>query len=171
MQLATVRFTKNDIAKYPFLKAATKYMKIPDLKIEDLTSPELEGILKRAEERVEEAILYARVSRKLKREDVEISSYPAAIVPATTTGSSFIKKRYALAESKQAYEDLKDEPKEKIVKFAQNFAWKLMFNDNAEIPFEFMLSFTSYLRNTTHLRGKKWKLVNRFLSNGNVYLT
>ena len=117
MQLATAQFTKNDIAKYPFLKAATKYMKIPDLKIEDLASPELEGILKRAEERVEEAILYARVSRKLKREDVEISSYPAAIVLATATGSSFIKKRYALAESKQAYEDLKDEPKEKIVKF------------------------------------------------------
>jgi len=171
MQLATAQFTKNDIAKYPFLKAATKYMKIPDLKIEDLTSPELEGILKRAEERVEEAILYARVSRKLKREDVEISSYPAAIVLATATGSSFIKKRYALAESKQAYEDLKDEPKEKIVKFAQNFAWKLMFNENAEIPFEFMVSFTSYLRNTTHLKGKKWKLVNRLLSSGNVYLT
>jgi DNA primase large subunit len=171
MQLITVQFTKNDIAKYPFLKAATKYMKIPDLKIEDLASPELEGILKRAEERVEEAILYARVSRKLKREDIEISSYPAAIVLATATGSSLIKKRYALAESKQAYEDLKDEPKEKIVKFAQNFEWKLMFNENSEIPFEFMLSFTSYLKNTTHLRGKKWKLVNRLLSNGNVYLT
>jgi len=171
MQPATALFTKNDIAKYPFLKAATKYMKIPDLKIEDLTSPELEGILKRAEERVEEAILYARVSRKLKREDIEISSYPAAIVLATATGSSFIKKRYALAESKQAYEDLKDEPKEKIAKFAQNFAWKLMFNENSEIPFEFMVSFTSYLRNTTHLKGKKWKLVNRLLSSGNVYLT
>lgn len=171
MPLTTVQFTKNDIAKYPFLKAATKYMRIPDLKIEDLTSPELEGILKRAEERVEEAILYARVSRKLKREDIEISSYPAAIVLATATGNSFIKKRYALAESKQAYEDLKDEPKEKIVKFAQNFAWKLMLNQNSGIPFEFMVSFTSYLRNTTHLRGKKWKLVNRLLSIGNVYLT
>jgi len=171
MQLKTAQFTKNDIAKYPFLKAATKYMKIPDLKIEDLTSSELEGILERAEERVEEAILYARVSRKLKREDIEISSYPAAIVLATATGSSFIKKRYALAEAKQAYEDLKDEPKEKILRFAQNFAWKLMLNENSEIPFEFMLGFTSYLRNTTHLRGKKWKLINRLLSSGNVYLT
>jgi DNA primase large subunit len=171
MQLATVKFTKNDIAKYPFLKAATRYIKMPDLKIEDLTSPDLEEVLKRAEEKVEEAILYTRVSRKLKNEDVEISSYPVAIVLATATGSSFIKKRYALAEAKQAYEDLKDEPKEKILEFAKNFDWKFRLSENPEIPFEFVLSFTDYLRNTTHLRGKKWKLVNRLLSDGNVYLT
>jgi DNA primase large subunit len=171
MQLTTARFTKNDIAKYPFLKAATKYVKVPNLKIEDLTSPELEEILKRAEERVEEAILYARISRKLKNEDIEISSYPAAIVLATATKNSFIKRRYALAEAKQAYEDLKDEHKEKILEFAKNFGWKLTLNEDSEIPFEFTLSFIDYLRNTTHLRGKKWKLVNRLLSSGNVYLT
>ena len=171
MQLTAVKFTKNDIAKYPFLKAATRYIKIPDLRIEDLTSPDLEEILKRAEERVEEAVLYARVSRKLKNEDIEISSYPVAIVLATATGSSFIKRRYALAEAKQAYEDLKDEPREKILEFAKNFEWKLRLNENSEIPFEFVLNFTDYLRNTTHLRVKKWKLVNRLLSEGNVCLT
>ncbi len=171
MQLTTAQFAKNDIAKYPFLKAATRYMKVPNLKIEDLASPELEEVLKRAEERVEEAILYARVSRELKNEDIEISSYPAAIVLVTATGSSFIKKRYALAEAKQAYEDLKGEPHKKILKFAENFEWKLMLNSDHKIPFEFMLSFTDYLKNTTHLRGKTWKLVNRLLSNGNVYLT
>ena len=171
MQLTAARFTKNDIAKYPFLKAAMKYMKIPDLKIEDLMSPELEEILNRAEERVEEAILYIRVFRKLKEEDIEISSYPVAMILVTATGSSFIKKRYALAEAKQAYEDLKGETKEKILRFAQDFGWELVPNRNSEIPFEFTLSFTDYLRNTTHLRGKKWKLVNRLLSSGNVYLT
>jgi len=165
------RFTKNDVAKYPFLKAATKYMRIPDLKIEDLTGPDLEGIFERAEERVEEAILYARISRKLKREDIEISSYPVAIVLVTATRNSFIKKRYALAEAKQAYQDLKSESKEKLLMFAEEFGWKLAPNDNFKIPFEFMLNFTNYLRNTPHLRGKKWKLVNRHLTKGNVYLT
>ena len=171
MELTAVKFTKNDMAKYPFLKAATRYIKIPDLKIEDLTSPDLEEILKRAEGRVEEAILYVRVSRKLKNEDIEISSYPVAIVLATATRSSFIKKRYALAEAKQADEDLKDEPKEKILEFAKNFEWELKLNEDSEIPFEFVLSFTDYLNNTTHLRGKKWKLVNRLLTGGNVCLT
>jgi DNA primase large subunit len=171
MQSVFSKFAKNDYAKYPFLKEAVKYLKIPDLRIEDLTNPELEEILKRAEERVEEAILYTRVSRKPEKADNEISSYPIAIILATATKSSFIQKRYALAEAKQTFEDLKDEPKEKILAFAQNFEWKLAVNVNDEIPYEFTLHFADYLRNTTHLREKKWKLVNRILSNANVYLT
>jgi len=171
MHPARVQFTKNDLAKYPFLKAATKYMKMPDLKIEDLENPELGEIFRRAEERVEEAILNARVTRKLKNTDIEISSYPVAIVLTTATGNPFIKKRYALAEAKQAYESLKEEPKEKILEVAQNFRWKLKTNENAEIPSEFLLNFADYLRNTVHLREKKWKLINRLLFNGDVYLT
>ena len=171
MQLTSTRFTKNDLAKYPFLKAAIAYMETPDLKIKDLTSPDLEEILKRAEERVEEAVLYARVTRKLRKEEIEISSYPVAIILATATGSNFIKKRYALAEAKQVSEDLKYENREKILEFAKNFGWKLELNEDSEVPYEFVLSFANYLRNTTHLRGKKWKLVNRLLSGGNVYLT
>jgi len=171
MQSVFSKFAKNDYAKYPFLKEAAKYLKIPDLRIEDLTNPELEEILKRAEERVEEAILYTRVSRKPEKADNEISSYPIAIILAIATKSSFIQKRYALAEAKQTFEDLKDEPREKILAFAQNFEWKLAVNINDEIPYEFTLHFADYLRNTTHLREKKWKLVNRILSNANVYLT
>lgn len=171
MQLTAAGFTKNELAKYPFLKLAKKYVKTPDLKIEDLADPEFKGILKRAEERVEEAILYTRVSRKLKREDIEISSYPAAIVLVAATGSPFIKRRYALAEAKQAYEDLKEEPKEKLLKLAENFEWKLTLDENPRVPFEFRLGFADYLRNTSYLRGKKWKLVNRLLSSGDVYIT
>jgi len=171
MQSVFSKFAKNDYAKYPFLKEAAKYLKIPDLRIEDLTNPELEEILKRAEERVEEAILYARVSRKSEKAETETSSYPIAIILAIATKNSFIQKRYALAEAKQTFEDLKEEPKEKILAFAQNFEWKLAVNINDEIPYEFTLHFADYLRNTTYLREKKWKLVNRILSHADVYLT
>jgi DNA primase large subunit len=174
MQSVFSKLAKNDYAKYPFLKEATKYLKIPDLKVEDLTTPELEDILERAEERVEEAILYGRVSRKLEKADNEISSYPVAIILAAATESSFIQKRYALAEAKQMFEDLKnekDKPKEKILTFAQNFGWKLVLNQDSQTRYEFALSFADYLRNTTHLRGGKWKLVNRLISDGNVHLT
>ena len=171
MQSVFSKFAKNDYTKYPFLKEAAKYLKIPDLRIEDLTNPELEEILKRAEERLEEAILYARVSRKSEKAETETSSYPIAIILAIATKNSFIQKRYALAEAKQTFEDLKNEPKEKILAFAQNFEWKLTVNVDDKIPYEFTLHFADYLRNTTHLREKKWKLVNRILSNANVYLT
>jgi DNA primase large subunit len=75
-----------------------------------------------------------------------------------------------LAEANQAYEDLRSEPKEKILEFAKNFGWKIATNTVLSTPYEFLVSFADYLRNTTHLREKEWKLVNRVLSNGNVYL-
>jgi DNA primase large subunit len=172
MQTVFSKLAKNDYTKYPFLKKAAKYLKLPDLRIEDLANSELQEILNRAEERVEEAILYARVSRNPQRdEDIEILSFTVAIVLAIATQNSFIQKRYALAEAKQAYEDLKLEPKEKLMKIAQNFEWRLALNNDSKIPYEFALDFTDYLRNTTHLREKKWKLVNRTLTNGKVYLT
>jgi DNA primase large subunit len=171
MQLATVKFTKNDMAKYPFLKETAEYVRKLDFKIEDLTSPDFSKILERAEERIEEAILYTLVSRRLREEDIEILSFPTAIILTIATENTRVKKRYALAEAKQSYENLKEETPERMLAIAQNFGWKLAANDETRIPYEFKLHFTNYLRNVTHLRDKKWKLVNRFLSKGNVYLT
>ncbi|MEM1563220.1 MAG: DNA primase large subunit PriL [Candidatus Bathyarchaeia archaeon] len=159
------------MAKYPFLREAVEYVKTLDLKIEDLAEPEFSGILKRAEERVEEAILYAIVTRKALNEEIEILSFPTAIMLAAATQNSFIKRRYALAEAKQAYNNMKNEPPEKILAIANNFQWKITINMEAETPYQFKLHFTDYLRNTTNLREKKWKLVNRILKEGNVYLT
>jgi DNA primase large subunit len=171
MQTFFSRFAKNDYTKYPFLREAAKYLKLPDLRIEDLAKSEFQQILDRAEERVEEAILYGRISRNPQHdEDIEILSFPVAIMLAVATQNSFIQKRYALAEAKEAYEDMKLEPKEKLAKIAQNFGWELEPNNDSRIPYQFRLGFTHYLRNTTQLRERKWKLVNRLLTNGEVYL-
>jgi DNA primase large subunit len=165
------RLTKHDYAKYPFLKQATQLMRISNLEIQDLSAPELKRILERAEERLEDAILNNKVTRgRPFNEDIELMSFPVAIMLAIATQNSFIKKRYALAESNQTHEDLKQEPTEKIIAFAHNFQWKLKQNKTPNTPYEYTLNFTDYLRNITHLREKEWKLINRQLSNGEVYL-
>jgi DNA primase large subunit len=171
MQMATPRFAKSDLARYPFLRENAEYVRKLDLKIEDLTTPEFSTILERAQERVEEAILYTIISRKTRNEEIEILSFPAAIMLTIASQTSFIKKRYALAEAKQTFEDLKLEPKERILAIAQNFEWKLALNAQTVAPYEFTLDFTDYLKNTTHLRDKKWKLINRLLASGRVHLT
>lgn len=171
MQHITSRFTLSDLAKYPFLKEATEHVKKLDLKIEDLANPDLANVVERAEERVEEAILYTLVSRRQRNEEVELLSFPVATMLVVATGNPFIKKRYALAEAKQAYNDLMLESREKIMTIAQNFEWNLVINHHAEIPYEFSLGFVDYIRNTANMREGKWKLVNRLLAKGNVYLT
>ncbi len=170
--METAGFTRNDLAKYPFLKETAEYIKPLDLQIDDLTSMGMDQILKRAEERVNEAIIYRRITRNPKKVDLEISSFPVALLLVIATENSLIKKRYALAEAKQASSDLANEPKEKILKIAQDFNWKLTLplKESSDSPSEFIIHFTDYLRNTSHLHDRKWKLTNSILSKGNVYL-
>ncbi len=81
MPLETVKFTPRDLAKYPFLRETAEYIRPLNLQIADLTSPGMEQVLKRAEERVREAITlspnYPRLTRNL---GTEIPSYPVALV-------------------------------------------------------------------------------------------
>jgi len=169
MHLETVRFTQSDLAKYPFLKETAEYMKKLNLKIEELTNPDMRQILNRAEERVKNAILFVSVGKK-RENYVEIPSFPVAIMLAIATKNSFIKKRYALAEAKQAFIDMQSETHERIMAIALDFDWTIEPNQNSDIPFKFALNFADYLRNTVDLRDSKWKLVNRILVNGQVYL-
>jgi len=144
-----------------------------DIKIDELASPEYKSILDRAESRIEEAVLFRTVSQKSPNDDIEIPSFPIAVMMVAATADSLIKSRYALAEAKRASELLKDERKEKVMEIANTFNWKLRIVDgdiNAP-PCDFALSFPDFLKNATGFHDKKWKLVNRLLFNGEVYLT
>jgi len=168
-----VGFTKNDLAKYPFLKETADFIRPLGLQIEDLTSAEMAQVLDRAQSRVHEAIEYTRIVRGLKNLDVEICSYPVALLLAAATENSYIRKRYALAEAKQASVDLALEAKEKILHVAENFGWRitLVAKHGSEVPSDFALHFADYLRNTTQLStSPDWKLVNRVMIDGVVYL-
>src|SRR4030042_697428 len=169
--MTSARFTKNDMAKYPFLKENTEYIKRLNLRIEDLANSELSVALKRAEERVKNAVQNAIVDRKMRNEELEILSFPAAIMVVIATDSSFIKKRYALAEAKRTYEDLKNENPRRLVEIAQDFEWQLSINQSVGSQNEFSMNFTDFLKNATHLRDMKWKLVNRVLDNGKVFVS
>ena len=174
MQIESAAFTKSDLAKYPFLKQTAEYIKSLDLQIDNLASIGSDQILNRAEERVIKAITEIRVPKCLKTLDDEITSFPLALLIVIATENSFIKKRYALAEAKQTSSDLINfnESKQKILKIAEDFEWKIKINskENLDSPLEFRVNFVDYLRNAAHMHDKKWKLTNSILSHGEVYL-
>jgi DNA primase large subunit len=170
MQLETVKFTPKDLAKYPFLKETAAYMKKLGLKIEELANSEMERILNRAEERVCQSILFVSVGSRCEN-DLEIPSFPVAIMLAIATGNHFIKKRYALAEAKQAFSDMQLESRERFMAISRNFDWYIASSSESGIPMDYYsLAFTDYLRNVTHLRDEKWKLANRLLASSKVFL-
>ncbi len=165
------------MARYPFLKGTAELIRDSDLRVETLLSPDNASILKRAEARVKEAIISLRIrdpNEPIRNLNVEISSYPVALLLVAATENSFIRKRYALAEAKQASVTLDDEPSEKVLRIAENFEWRITFfaKHGSEIPSDFALHFTDYLRNTTQLStSPEWKLVNRVMIDGRVYLS
>ncbi|KPV61484.1 MAG: DNA primase large subunit PriL [Candidatus Bathyarchaeota archaeon BA1] len=166
-------FTERDIAKYPFVPEAAEYVRELDINIDDLAGPEYRSILDRAEERIEEAILFNLVSKQSPKDAIEIPSFPIAVMMVAATNDPFLKKRYAVAEAKRISNLLKDESKEKILCIVNNFKWRIR---SIEVPvgsltYDFVLRFTDFLKNAAVIQDKRWKLVNRLMLNGEVYLT
>ncbi len=148
-----------------------------DLKITELDNPEYNRIVDRAEERIHEAIQNALVTDQTHNDEIEILSFPIAVIIVTATNDPFLKRRYALAEAKRAYQILKEEKtKQKLTEIAQIFNWKIKPVKTNEpmlqtTPADFTMHFTNYLKNTNNLRETKWKLVNRTMLKGEVYVT
>jgi DNA primase large subunit len=160
------------------MKEAAEHVRRIGLKIDELDSEEYVQFLDRAEKRVRDALddmsAYARIQpRDDPREiEIEIFSFPIAVMLVVGTEDSFIKSRYALAEAKRASSLLRDEEKEKLSEVANNFNWNIrLVNDFSLQPYGFAVSFPVFLRNATGFHDKNWKLVNHLLINGEVYLT
>ncbi|MEM2835882.1 MAG: DNA primase large subunit PriL [Candidatus Bathyarchaeia archaeon] len=167
----------SDLAKYPFLPESAEEIKRLDFKIEDVLEPNYASILDRAEKRIVEALTSnpPEVSYDPSADvNVEILSFPMAIVLASATASDYIKRRYALAEARRAYNLLKIESEEKVIEVAKRFGWRIRLA-SIEVgleKFDFALHFIDYLKSATTLFHEKgWKLVNRLVVRGEVYLS
>lgn len=113
------------------------------------------------------------VTEQSPNDDIEIPSFPIAVMMAAATADSFIKRRYALAEAKRVSNLLGNENKSNIAYIASNFNWKIKpVKDPAfSLTYDFTLHYTDFLKNATVFHDKKWKLVNRRMLKGEVYLT
>jgi DNA primase large subunit len=160
------------------MKEAAEHVREVGLDINELESDFFVPFLDRAEERVRNALLdvsaYAKTQpRDEPREnEIEIFSFPIAVMLVAATEDSLIKSRYSLAEAKRASELLKAEEKEKLLEVANNFNWDVrLVKDVSLRPYVFALRFPVFLKNATGFHDKNWKLVNHLLINGEVYLT
>jgi len=161
--------SKEDFAKYPFTKEANDFVTNLDLKLSDLANRNYVEIVNRAEQRVEETIIENIVKwHDPVLYDIEILSFPVAVAFVTTINDDFLKKRYALAESKKTEILLRKEKDEKILDISNSLNWKIK-KANHDCSFDYFLIFTDYLKNAPSSYDR-WKLVNRTIIEGNVCL-
>jgi DNA primase large subunit len=169
----SVEFGLIDLAKYPFLKEAGDYVKKWNIQIEDFNKPDYIPIIKRAEERVFEAIVKKKTSTKINEPEIEILSFPLALFLVKASGIDQLVSRFAHAESIRV-ENFLEEEKELIIK---NVFKKVLNIDLFEIKdkrwvsyFNFKIHSTEYLKRAINFHELEWKLINRIVDQGYVYL-
>lgn len=173
-----VSITPALVSKYPFIKEATYYVQTIDLDLQELLD-ETEGtinsdyieIFNRARERIEEALLQREVTWNNIIE-IEIFSFPIAILLVSIIQDTFLARRYALAEATRSLKLLLKEDVSLLIEIANSsLEWKVEPLESIYLSYDCTIHFTDYLRIATRFQSDKWKLVNRYLHNGYVYLT
>jgi DNA primase large subunit len=159
-----------DFAYFPFINGALKYVEALDFKLEDLFYDRaFEQILERGNQRVLSAIV-GRITRPDCSDRIsaqkELLSYPVARILVSCVNDSYLIKRYALTEAKSLFELLKKQKNDKFAEIAEDFNIDAQINEQ-----EFVINFTDYIRHAISIREPGWKLVNRKMNRGWVYLS
>jgi len=163
--------SKADQAKYPVLPDAVEYVRQRGLTIEELSDQSYATILDRAEERLKEAIAKGIVSSEWQNDDVEILSFPVAVYLTTILRDDWVRRRFALAESRRTSQFLLNEDIGRVAEIAtKTFGWKIdpAGVEVSEVAPILRVDFKSYIKNALKIREFKWKLTNRVLDHGFV---
>jgi len=166
--------SERDKARYPFTTEAADFVKSLGIEVDDLASESYSAILRRAEERIRQALLNpSELAPQEQDPNIEVPSFPTAIMLMAYVDNETAKRRYAVAESKSFSKILKDESSEKILGIAKcTFGWNIQPLDESDTQAgDFLLHFREYLTNTRNMNELKWKLTNRLLKGGYVQLT
>lgn len=174
----SIRLGTEDIAKYPFLNEASEYVRETNFGIAEFDRPEMEYIINRATLRVETEIFKGKIVYDLEKYEIEILTFLVSLLIVRRTEVDNIYKKYSLFEAMRAEKFLtndllkqKSSSKRKLLLFK---IFKELFNFEIEIEPQdiriFKLSVSDYLLRASKMNEQEWKLINRLVTNGHVYL-
>jgi DNA primase large subunit len=162
--------TSKDMAKYPFLPQARKYISRLDIDFNELAS--YKEIRERAKQRIISSLNpLPKFSQETSRHyEAEIVSYALALLYVSGIGEDKLTQRFALFEAQKINSYLTNEKHVGIIiEIANAFKWNIKDNDDGS----YSIHFSKYLQNTSRGRlfqNTKWKLVNRSIENGWVHI-
>jgi len=160
------------LARYPFLREASDFVRSHGVSLEELlTHPAYSQARRRGKERVLDAIAEARIATKAigygeEEAMLEVLSYPVARMLVSCLADEFLTRRYALAEAKAMSQRLETEDMAVLKEVAHDLGVSASYDEGS-----LSMHFCDFLRYTSGLRGKEWKLVNQEVRGGFVPLT
>ena len=175
---------QDELAKYPFLADAGQYLKEQGFTLDQFGKKELRPIVQKAYDRIYAACEGRHQSYKSEIIDNQVSntgtlprevfSFLLSIVLLKLTGIPTLARRFALSEAMRAENFLERDLKNisnnvndlpmKIIE--DLFSIKVQKNNDF-----FMISISDYIKHSIFFHEREWKLVNRHVENGFVFLT
>jgi len=159
------------LAKYPFLEDTKHYIKqygpsVPDL-LQDVVYERARSI---GIERLDNALKKRSIEiQNLTSETdyiMEILSYPLARMITVCVGDTYFKRRYALGEAYNIYQNMLNESLSFLHEISKELHLDVTPVENTNT---IQVGFKDYLRHAP-TRYKEWKMVNRTLDTGYVIL-
>ena len=179
-----INLGQDEIAKYPFLADAGEYLRDKGFTLEQFgTDPDLKLIVDKAYQRIEVAangqIFKSELSDNTTSSDSslprEVFSFLLAVVLLKLSGMHTLIKRFSLAEARRAEKFLEKDLANLSDKKKEELATKIiddLFSVKVQkIDDNFVIPVSDYLTHSINFHEREWKLVNRKVNDGFVFLT
>jgi DNA primase large subunit len=169
---------KDDLAKYPFLEEAGTYIRESHFDLDDFNRPEFLHIIQRATKRVEFALIEGKVFIDLEKYDIELFTFLVSLIMMKYIDEDSAIKKFSLMEARRVERFLiSDLLKEKDLRKKNLLIFKIfreLFQLDVELDPKknnlFKMNISDYLQRATQFNEVEWKLINRAVDNGYVYL-
>jgi DNA primase large subunit len=174
---------QDEKAKYPFLTDAGQYLKDKGYSLAQFgTDPDLQLSVEKAFHRIQVAadgLVYKSdlVDGQASKPHIlerEVFSFLLAIVLIKLSGMSTLIKRFALAEARRAEKHLEKDLGNASDQTKIDLAIKIIYDlFNIEVIKQdnfFVISVSDYLKYSVTFHEREWKLINRHVENGKVFL-
>jgi len=174
----SIKLGTNDLAKYPFLNEASLYVKETHFDLQEFDRMEMNFILNRSFDKIENFLKNGETDYKLEKFEIEILTFLASLLILKNTSIDALTKKFALLESmrfeKYLIEDLKDsfkDEKKRLVLFKIfNEVFKIDIYLEKIVNEYYKIKVVDYIRRSIHFHEEEWKLINRSVKDGYVYL-
>ncbi|UCF08260.1 MAG: DNA primase large subunit PriL [Thermoplasmata archaeon] len=158
------------LARYPFLSESAAYLREHGPSLEELLGDiAYERVRVLGKERTLEALEEGAILEHALTTDAErlteLLSYVVARILVSCVNDGYLTKRYALAEAKTTNVRLEGEGMDFVVGAAGQLGLDVTSENGV-----CRLQFIQFLRNTSQMRAKEWKIVNRDVRDGFVIL-
>lgn len=174
---SSLRIGPADLAKYPFLNEASDYIRQTHFDFSEFDRPEMKHIIERAAERIETEI-NGKTYDNLEIYEREILTFLVTLMMVKNIGVEPVIRKYSLFESMRAEKYLtadlgkeKDEQKRRLLLFK---IFEELFRVRVDIDANntrlYQVKVTDYLKRASHFHEVEWKLINRLVNQGYVYL-